>query len=391
MSIWFPLHSYSLPTPQQWAAINERVLILYSHGLVMIDQDMKTFFLSMPGIVSISVGDTHWAFQTPDELLWGEIDKIPEPISIPKGHHVIQYSCQGMVTRCGFQRYWHSFHENKQVKIPSGCVQPKIYRNSLYWSEGGVFYRWNAEQGVSHIGHLLEDFEDYLIGPNDWIAVTTSKGAYFIHNGHSYLVDDVVEVLFHSNEEKALLNRFDGVEVLSLEERRFSTQYLPECDELIAFAPLPLILGLDKRYFYTTSVFIQEPEGKGPEFAQASIVMRNEHSILGLAGSMWSWGEDKMPKWIEDIPDFDDGWVGDSGYLILIDEELFYISNQGGIELIDEDFETSDEDALEIEDLGMFFHHSRVEKSPIEIHEIHFDDSFQSWAWSHDGMWVELQ
>ena len=179
-----------------------------------------------------------------------------------------------------------------------------------------------------------------------------------------------------------------------MHKQRFSTQYLPECDELIGFADVPIILGLEKGYFFTTSSYIQEPEGKGPEFSPYGIVMRNEHSILGLSRSMWSWNDDLTPKWIEDIPDFDNGWVSDSGFLLIVENQLLFINNQGDVELIYDDVASSgldDDDALEIEDLGIFIHYSRVEKSPVQIHEFRFDDSVQSWAWSNDGMWIDLR
>ena len=357
----------------------------------MLDQDMRASFFSLPSVISFSAGENHWAFQTSDGLLWGEIDNIPSPVSIPNDHHLIQYSHQGMVTRCGARRYWFSFHDSDLVVLPSGCVNPKIYHNSIYWNEEGIFYSWDSERGVRQVGQILEDFEQFLVGSNDWIAAISANGVHFIHHGHSYLIDDVTEVLFHSEDEKALLNRFDGVEVLNLTERRFSSQYLPECDELIGFASFPIILGLEKRYFFSTSIYIQEPEGKGPEFSEAAIVMRNMHSVLGLSGSMWSWDDEGSPKWIEDIPDFDDGWVGDSGYLLLVEEQLVYINNEGELELVEEDFTSSDEDVLELEGLGMFVHYSRVEQEPIEVHGIQFDDSIHSWAWSNEGVWIDLQ
>ena len=391
MSVWFPLHSYSLPMPQQWVALKDRVLVLYSHGLVMLDQDMNTQFLPLPNVISFTAGESHWAFQTPDGLLWGEIDDNPSLVSIPNGHHLIQYSYQGMVTRCGSKRFWFSFHDMQPVSIPSGCTKTKIYHDTLHWNDGGIFYSWTPKHGTRQVGQLLEDFEQYLVGPNDWIAAISEKGVYFMHHGQSFLVGDVTEVLFHCDDEKVLLNRSEGVEVLNLTERRFSSQYLPECDELIGFASFPLILGLEKRYFFSTSMYIQEPDGKGPEFSEPVIVMRNMHSVLGLAGSMWSLHENGTPKWIEDVPDFDDGWVGDSGYLLLVEERLLYMSNQGEIELIEEEFSSSDDDILEIEDLGMFVHHSRVEQEPIEIAGIPLDDSLQSWAWSNDGLWIDLQ
>ena len=92
MSSWFPLHSYSLPNPQSWVALKERVLILYSHGLVMIDQNMTSFFYAISDVISFSAGEQNWAFQTKKGLLWGEIDQQPSLVSIPEEHFLIQYS-----------------------------------------------------------------------------------------------------------------------------------------------------------------------------------------------------------------------------------------------------------------------------------------------------------
>lgn len=394
MSIWFPLHSYSLPTPRQWVALNERVLILYAHGLVMIDQKLETSFLSFPNIISFSANETHWAFQTARGLFYGEIDTLPNIVVVPAGHLLVQYSYKGMITRRGFQRYWTPFDSLSPVAIPQGSKKPKIFDDSVYWHEDGVFYRWNVEHGTRQVCQMLEDVDDYLIGPNDWIAVPTESGVHFIQHGNSFVISGVFEVLFHSEEDKALLNRYDGVEIVHLKEERFSTQFLPECDELIGFRKYPIILGMEKRYFYSTSTYLQEPDGKGPEFFHGGLVMRNEHSVLGLSGSMWSWDDDAQPKWIQDLPDFDNGWVGDGGFLLIVDEQLLYVSNQGDFEIIYEDItnaDLDDDDVLEIEELGIFVHHSRVEKSPVDVNGFPLDDSVQSWAWSQTGMWIDLR
>ena len=393
MSLWLPLHMYSLPKAQQWVPLSKRLLLLYPEGIVMLSEDMEGSMYVYPDCLSFAADETHWTFQKDDGFYWGAIDEVAEPQQMPEDHLVLKFSAQGMVTRCGFRKFWISFDDMKPVQIPHGCTKPKIYHRSIYWHEDGVFYCWCTEKGVRHVGQIPETFEDFLVGAHDWIAVTTKEGVCFLHYGHSFLVPDVMEVLFHSSEEQALLQRLDSVEVLSLPEQRFSTQYLPESDELIGFVDVPLILGLKQSYIYSTALFISDPDGKGPEFSELNMVLRNEHTVLGLAGSLWSWNtDDGTPRWIEDVPDFDDAWVGGQGYLLVVEDQLLSMNNQGAMEVIDEDVSAlADHDVLEIEGLGMFVHFTRIEQEPVLIGGLELEDSTHHWAWSQEGIWIDLR
>lgn len=396
MSLWSSLHAYSLPPLYSWVALQNRVLIWNEQGIFMLRGENEVFFWRIEGTDGFTADETHWVFQRGQSILWGEIDQEPQAIIIPSEHYVTSFSSKGFVTRHKLRRYWISFEHQTPQEIPQACRSPKVHGNTVYWHIDGIFYSWDVDRGTRMVCQCTDSFSSFVVGNNDWITTITEEGAWFLHFGQSFLVSDVEEVLFHQVKDEVLIKRGNQVDVLDLHEQKFETQLLPNCEHLIGFARIPLVLGLEKNYIFSTGLYIKEPEGIGPEFTTPGIVLRNRTTILGLAGSLWSWEQNsqkQQPKWVCDIPSFTKVWVSDVGYLLIYEAQLLFLNNEGeweGIEDIEDFDEYEDVDVLEVDGLGHFVHQSRIEKNNIEFKGIQFADATEYWGWNENGMWIEI-
>lgn len=391
MSIWSPIKAFSLPTMDSWYCFSDRTYIWNEQGLILITSAFETYIWLRDDILSFDIDETHWVFQTEEGIFWGEVDEEPNKIDVPKDTFIIDFSTKGMLASKGLSKIWMSFSDLKQHAIPSGCKQSIIRGDRLYWEDTGTFYSWDAEHLTRVVGQSMTKVSSFVVGSHDWIAVPEEGSIRFQQYGQAFALKDISEVVFHKTEERALLLRGTEVFLLDLHERHMTTQVLPATEKLLGFTNTPVVLGLDVRYIFTSAQFLAEPEGTGPEFTFPSMVLRNSLTYLGLSGSMWS-SKEGRPIWICDVPEFDNAWVSQNGYLLLSGEELLFVDNEGEWEqIIDIDVNSlEDFTTLELEGMGSFIHWTEIPKSPVEYDGLFLDDSDDYWAWNEDGIWIDI-
>ena len=391
MSIWSPIKAFSLPTMDSWYCFPDRTYIWDEQGIFLFTSDAETYLYQRDDILSFDIDETHWVFQTEDGLFWSEIDEEPKTVDIPADVHLYDFSTKGMLVGKGLLKMWIPFSTSTVHALPSGCKKPLIRGERLYWEENGTFYSWDEENLVRVVGQSMTKVASFLVGSHDWVAIPEAGSIRFMQYGQSFALENISEVVFHKTEELALLLRGTEVLILELQERNLMTQFLPPTDKLLGFPDTPVVLGLDTRYIFTTADYLEEPEGTGPEFTFSSMVLRNSHTYLGLSGSLWSSNQGR-PVWICDVPDFDNAWVSQKGYLLFSGGDLLFVDNAGEWEEIADVNvdELAESTTLELEGLGVFIHWSEIPKSPVEYDGLFLDDSDEYWAWNEEGMWIDI-
>jgi len=369
------------------------MLFFSEDGIFMMDEKNKVYFRPVHGVEDLQADENNWSWKIGDDLFWGEIDKDPTCIDIPSGHHLLAFNAKAFITRYQNKKYCFDFHSLGHHHLPNGCKQFLLYEDLVYWHSQGVVYSW--KNGVTQM--VVQSFakiESFLVGPNNWVAINTEEDIRLLHEGKEYIHESIEEIIFHPKLAYALVLINEDVFILNLESQQFVKQELPPTLSLIGFEEEPLVLGLQQPYVFTPSLFLGFPTGVGPELSYPSIVTSNHQTIFGLSGSLWSWEKQNdliSPVWVCDLPDYEQVWVSTEGYVFLDEQVLYWVSNNGGIEIIEEEaeFDASQQiDLIEVEEIGSFLHASKVEKTPKSSPFVSIVDSLYNWSWNEEGLWI---
>ena len=393
MTSWSLIYPLSIPVPNEWVVLQNRMLFFSEDGIFMMDEKNKVYFRPVHGLEDLQADEKKWAWRIGDDLFWGEVDTDPTIVEVPTGHQILDFNTNVFITRYQNQKYCFDFHSLSKNRLPNGCKQFLLYEDVVYWNSQGVIYSWKSGS-TQMVAQSFAKVASFLVGPNNWIAINTENEICLLHQGKEYIHETIEEIIFHPKLAYALVLKQEEVFILNLNTQQFVKQDLPPTLSLVGFEQGPLVLGLEHPYIFTPSLYLAFPKGVGPELSYSSVVTRNQQTIFGLSGSLWGWDKQNDtigPIWICDLPDYEQVWVSNDGYVFLDEQMLFWVSNNGSIEVIEEqtEFDSSQQiDVIEVEELGRFVHSTTIEKTPSSSSFVSIVDSLYNWSWNEEGLWV---